>query len=115
MRRIVLFTLAATLMVAPAAPALAEVAQITATAPLADPSEGAVRAALRAAVEKAARGAAAMGLEWVTVNQAVVGDRLVAVEVVATDVEPDDEDADLAPDMEPTPGDPRPSTRPRTL
>jgi hypothetical protein len=115
MRRIIAFTVAGLLTLAAAAPALAEVAQITATAPLADPSEGAVRAALREAVAKAARGAAAMGLDWVTVSQAVVGDHAVAVRVLATDVEPSDDEAGLAPDADDAPGDPRPSAGPRTL
>ena len=81
--------LVAVLAVAPArarasdAPAPTEIAAIEATAPLADSSEEAVKAAIIVAVQKAARGALAMGLPWVHVQGAYVRPGYVGVQVVA--------------------------------
>lgn len=82
------------------APVLAAVASIETSAPLADHSPEAIEAAVTEAVVTAVRGALAMGLSWVSVRSATVHDELVTVEVVATDIEPDDA-ASTEPDTEP--------------
>jgi hypothetical protein len=82
-------------------PALARVASIETTAPLADQSEDSIKAALEQAVATAVRGAVAMGFLWVHVRQAVVFTDLVSVRVLASDRELPSEDeatADPAPE-----------------
>jgi hypothetical protein len=60
-------------------------------------------AAVRQAVARAVRGAVAMGLPWVRLRDATVtGDR-VTVLIVATDVEPDDDEAGPDPEAETQP------------
>jgi hypothetical protein len=91
-----------------ATPALARVASIETTAPLADQSEDSIKAALEQAVLTAVRGAVAMGLLWVHIRQAVVFTDVVTVQILASDSELQSEEeatADLAPeeeDAEPT-------------
>jgi hypothetical protein len=90
-----------------ATPALARVASIETTAPLADQSEDSIKAALEQAVSTAVRGAVAMGFLWVHVRQAVVFTDLVSVQILASDRELGSEDeatGDPAPeeDAEPT-------------
>ena len=84
-----------------------EMAAIEATAPLdgASPSDEAVKAAVAAAVQKAARGAIAMGLPWVHVQAAYVRPGYVAVQVIAV-ATPSDDALDPRPDdLESTPPD----------
>ncbi len=81
-------------------PALARVAAIETTAPLADHSAEAIKAAIKQAVLTAVRGAAAMGFEWVQVRRAVVFTDLVSVQVLASDQQPDGEEEWAAPDDE---------------
>ena len=85
----------------PAADAIApsEMAAIEATAPLDDPapSEEAVKAAIAAAVQKAARGAIAMGLPWLHVQAAYVRPGYVGVQVLAV-ARPSDDALDARPD-----------------
>jgi hypothetical protein len=73
-------------MPAPAAIIPGEMAAIEATAPLDDasPSDEAVKAAIAAAVPKAARGAIAMGLPWLHIQAAYVRPGYVGVQVLAT-------------------------------
>src|SRR5262249_60708711 len=73
-------------MAAPLAITPGEIAAIEATAPLNDPSpsDEAVREAIAIAVQKAARGAVAMGLPWVHVRGAYVRPGYVGVQVLAT-------------------------------
>ena len=73
-------------MGAPLAITPGEMAAIEATAPLDDPSpsDEAVREAIAIAVQKAARGAVAMGLPWVHVRAAYVRPGYVGVRVLAT-------------------------------
>jgi hypothetical protein len=86
-----------------ASPAGARVAAIETSASLDDHSEDAVMAAVRQAVVTAVRGAVAMGLPWIRLRDAAVtGDR-VTVLVVATDVEPDDDEAESDPGAETRP------------
>jgi hypothetical protein len=80
-----------------ATPALARVAAIETTAPLADQSEDSIKAAIRQAVLTAVRGAVAMGLQWVQVRQARVFTDLVSVQIVASDHELEGEE-EHAPD-----------------
>ena len=85
--RIARLVLPVVLAFALATPALARVASIETTAPLADQSEGSIKAALEQAVLTAVRGAVAMGFQWVHVRQAVVFTDLVSVRVLASDSE----------------------------
>jgi hypothetical protein len=91
---------------AASAPAPTDMATIEATAPLAEPSEAAVKAAITHAVQKAARGALAMGFTWLQVQNAYVRPGYVAVHVVAMTRAPDD-DSGAPPNLErdpPAPG-----------
>lgn len=91
------FALAILLGPTPAVLASPDVAAIEATAPLADASDEAVQAAIVTAVQKAARGALAMGLPWLKVQGAYVRPGYVGVHVIAMR-KPADEDSDAAPD-----------------
>jgi hypothetical protein len=107
-----LLALLGPLETADAAPPLAptDVATIEATAPLAEPSEAGVRAAITHAVQKAARGALAMGFTWLRVQNAYVRPGYVGVQVVAMTHAPDDE-SDAPPNLErepPAPGEAAP-------
>jgi hypothetical protein len=93
---------------APAAITPGEMAAIEATAPLDDasPSDEAVKAAIAAAVQKAARGAIAMGLPWIHIQAAYVRSGYVGVQVLAT-ARPSADEGDARPDHpESTPSDP---------
>jgi hypothetical protein len=80
----------ALLTVAVAAPAVAGVTVITATAPLAEPSRAAVEAALEAAVADAVHRAVAMGLRPLEITDARVGRDRVTVQILAEDADSDD-------------------------
>jgi len=69
-------------------PAVAGGALIETTAPLADRSEESVKAAVIAAVDKAVRGASAMGFAWFQLRDAQVTEHEVAVQILATDKDP---------------------------
>ena len=107
-------TLAFALLVCSGQPAaLAGEALIETTAPLADRSEESLKAAVTAAIEKAVRGASAMGFAWIQLRDAQVSGNQVAVQILATDdpgemdeVDPGDE----AITEEPGPGGPIPQT-----
>jgi hypothetical protein len=73
-------------------PALARVAAIETTAPLADHSDESIKEAIKQAVQVAVRGAAAMGFQWVRVRKALVFADLVSVQILASDSEPEGED-----------------------
>ena len=84
-----------------------EMAAIEATAPLDDPapSAEAVKAAIAAAVQKAARGAIAMGLPWLHIQSAHILPGYVAVQILAV-ARPSDDELDARPDApESTPPD----------
>jgi len=85
---------------AQAGPGPTEIAAIEATAPLENPSEDAVKAAIAAAVQKAARGAAAMGLPWLKIQSAYVRPGFVGVHVFAMATPPDEQ----MPEQQPGPG-----------
>ena len=70
--------------------AKADSALIQTTAPLLDGSEDAVKTAVVTAVEKAMRGASAMGFAWVQLKGAQVLGQDVVVQILATNDEPDD-------------------------
>lgn len=79
--------------------ALARVAAIETTAPLQDHSEQSIEVAVAQAIQTAVRGAVAMGLPWVHLRRAwVIGDT-VAVQILATDTGPEEEQS-----AEPEPG-----------
>ena len=82
------FTLAIGLVASLPDPTHAGGALIETTAPLADRSEESVKAAVVAAIDKAARGAAAMGFAWLQLRDAQVTEREVAIQILATDEEP---------------------------
>ena len=69
-------------------PALAKMAMIETAAPIKDQSEDSVKAALKEAVDSAAKGAIAMGLPWVQIQDARVLEDAVAIQVLATDQAP---------------------------
>jgi hypothetical protein len=69
-------------------PAVAGGALIETTAPLADRSEESVKAAVIAAIDKAVRGASAMGFAWFQLRDAQVSEHEVAVQILATDKVP---------------------------
>jgi hypothetical protein len=73
-------------------PATAAVALVTAAAPLDDESQQAVQTALDQAVGLAVRDALLMGLRPVRLTDAQVWGNQVIVEILATDVQPDDGD-----------------------
>jgi hypothetical protein len=85
-------------MPAPSAIIPGETAAIEATAPLEDasPSDEAVKAAIAAALQKAARGAIAMGLPWLHIQAAYVRPGYVGVQVLAT-ARPSDDELDAGP------------------
>ncbi len=92
MRSLGYFAAALTFCLLVASPALAKVAMIETAAPIHDKSQEAVKAALKEAVSTAAKGALAMGLPWVQVRDAQVLQDAVAVQVLATDEAPAQDD-----------------------
>ncbi len=89
-RLIIVLGLASTLSLA--GPALAEMALLKATAPLQDHSDRSVRTALLEAIEMGVRRAIAMGLPWVHIRPPLLMEDRVVVEIIATDVRPEDEE-----------------------
>jgi hypothetical protein len=83
-------TLAFGLLVCAAGPVAAGGALIETTAPLVDRSEASVKAAVIAAIDRAVRGAAAMGFAWFQLTDAQVSGDVVAVQILATDEGPGD-------------------------
>jgi hypothetical protein len=70
--------------------ALAGGALIETTVPLADRSEASIKAAVTAAIDKAVRGAVAMGFDWFQLRDAQVSGDEVAIQILATDERPGD-------------------------
>ena len=94
------------LLVCGGAPAMAGGALIETTAPLADRSEASVKAAVVAAIDKAVRGASAMGFAWFQLRDAQIAGDQVAVQILATDQEPAEPGApDATPDESTASGD----------
>jgi hypothetical protein len=81
-------------------PAMAGGALIETTAPLADRSEESVKTAVIAAIDKAVRGASAMGFAWFQLRDAQVSGNEVAVQILATDEDPG-QAGEIAPGTEP--------------
>ena len=85
------------------APTHAGEALIEATAPLADHSRESIEAAVTAAIDKAVRGASAMGFAWCELRDAQLAGNWVIVQILATDEDPDQADAiDLGEEGDPT-------------
>ena len=89
-------------------PAMAGGALIETTAPLADRSEESVKTAVMAAIDKAVRGASAMGFAWFQLRDAQVSGNEVAIQILATDEDPGQgreidpgAEPDMAPDAAP--------------
>jgi hypothetical protein len=101
MTRSVPLVLALILVGTVALPSFAQVAVITTTAPLADHSEVTVDAAVKLAIQTAARGAVAMGLPHLRLHRALILQDAVMVEVVAADADASDD----SPSTDPTPDD----------
>jgi len=100
MCRVRWFALALLLILVSAAPSAATVATIATKTPLENHEEPSVNAALQTALKTAVAGAAAMGLRWFQVSQALVLDDAVAVEIVATDESLPPDTGEEAPDPE---------------
>jgi len=79
------------LLFAVGSPAAATVATIETAAPLSDHSDQAVKATIVQVVQNVAKGALAMGLSWVQVDQVLVLADSVSVRMVATDTKPGQE------------------------
>ena len=73
-------------LAAPVAGGAGDLAVIATSAPLSDHSDAAIKDAVWKAVERAVRGAMAMGLAQVELRGARVLDDMVTVEIVATEV-----------------------------
>jgi hypothetical protein len=97
-------TLVLGLIVCTAPVATAGGALIQTTAPLSEHSEEAVKIAVVAAIDKAVRGATAMGFVWVQLQDAQVSEHEVAVEILATDEEPDADEATPSPESDESDG-----------
>jgi hypothetical protein len=80
--------------------ALAGGALIETTAPVSDRSEASVKAAVIAAIDRAVRGAAAMGFVWFELRDAQLSGNEVAIQILATDEGPDSPNR-VAPDERP--------------
>ncbi len=106
MRRFSWVVLGLALVLATASPSAATVATIATTAPLQDHEEQTVNAALQTALKAAVTGAMAMGLPWVRMGRALVLEDAVAVQILATDTDPDAVTGqdERGPDAEPGPG-----------
>ncbi len=89
MRRLSWVVLGLAVVLATASPSAATVATIATTAPLQDHEEQSVNAALQAALKAAVAGAMAMGLPWVRMSRALVLKDAVAVQILASDTNPD--------------------------
>jgi len=92
MRTLAQVAVAGLLTLVVAAPAGATMVRIETAATLSDQSDTSLDAALKQAVEKSIRGAAAMGLSFVWLDQAFVFRGRVVVRMLATDEDPEDED-----------------------
>jgi hypothetical protein len=86
--------------------ALAGGALIETTAPLADRSEESVKAAVIAAIDKAVRGASAMGFAWFQLRDAQVTEDEVAIQILATDQDPGQVEEIVPGDSDAAPGAP---------
>lgn len=93
MKFIVRLAIALLLVLSVASPGLARMAVIETTAALENHSEQSVNAAFKEAAQTAVLGAVAMGFAWVQVLQAFVRGDTLAVRILATDTEPDGDDA----------------------
>ena len=98
-RMLVGATLAWGLFACVAQTARGDSALIETTAPLLDDSRDAVSTAVVSAIEKAVRGASAMGFAWVELRAAQVLGHEVVIQILATDDDPDDA-AEAAPGPE---------------
>jgi hypothetical protein len=85
-----------------ASPGFARVATIQTTAPLQDHAEPSVKAALKEAVDTAVKGAVAMGLQWVQISKAFLLEDAVAVQILASDTDP--QSGEETPDSDGDPG-----------
>jgi hypothetical protein len=83
-------TIAIALLAGTSPPALAGAALIETTAPLADRSEMSVKAAVVTAIDRAVRGAAAMGFDRFQLRDARIAGDEVSVQILAIDEGPGD-------------------------
>lgn len=90
---LVAFAVVAAVMLSAVAVSAAETATIEATAPIAQQSEDGILSAISVAVQRAVRGAMAMGLPWVQLGEAYVKGGHVGVKVFASAEPIDDDDA----------------------
>jgi hypothetical protein len=99
---VISFALVAVMVFSTSAASAAETATIEATAPIGQPSEAGILSAISVAVQRAVRGATAMGLPWVQLGEAYVSGGYVGVKVFASAEPIDDDDAED--EAEPTDG-----------
>jgi hypothetical protein len=97
MLRFISRSLLSMLIITAASPSEAKMATIQTSAPLQDHGEQAVKRAIQEAVKSAVMGAVAMGLPWVRVSRAVVLEDAVAVQIMATDTDPESGTGEEAP------------------
>lgn len=91
------------LVLAISTPGWARMVKIETAAPLTDRSDASVELALKGAVDICVRGAGAMGLAWIRLQQVILaGDHLV-VSMVASDEDQEDEDEVSEQALDPTP------------
>ncbi len=100
MRALRWFVAVSLLALVTASPVAARVVRIETAVTLADRSEASVEQALRQALDTSVRGALAMGLVRMWVDDARVLSNAVVLAMVATDEELDDEDDDRGTDRE---------------
>jgi len=113
MRPLAWLVLTLVLLIFSASPAAATVATIETAAPLSDHSDQAIKATIAQVVRNVARGALAMGLSWVQVNQVLVLADSVSVRMLATDIKPAQE-AEPEGDRNEGPSEPTPEPGPET-
>ncbi len=87
-----------------ASPAVARTAAIETAIALKDRSQSSIEQAAREALESCVRGAVAMGLSQIRVNQALVLTNMVIVQILATDELLDREEEEETPDPGPGAG-----------
>jgi len=89
MRYFITLALASLLIIATAVPSEAKVVAIHAIAPLRGHGERSIQSAMQEAVQSALRDALAMGFPWVRLTRALVMEDAVAVQILATDIDPE--------------------------
>ena len=88
MRYLIMLALASLLIIATAVPSAAKLVAIQAIAPLRGHGEHSIQSAIQEAMQSAVRDAISMGLPWVRLTRALLLEGAVAVQILATDIDP---------------------------